>query len=382
MNELDIFDSKLLQRLTRPLVKPGVIKAGMARDIILRSQRFANRLPLLAIAQRHYNVAESQTEQLPIVYAKSQLPETAISSNLAIQPNRQFSQSNSSKTTVIQAKLASPTPLTSAVNPQVVTQSENTSDSLPLVNSFLLINSAPDNKGKNLTPQPPSLQGKGEQEKNLTSLLPSLVGKGEQEKNLTSQLPSLVGKGEQEKNLTSLQGKGEQDFLLPSPHPPFEGGKGGSFEGGKGGCRGAGGGVNKLNNTVSTANFIPAAGESIPPPLPKVIVQETRTNSAKVNTPLVFSNPSVTTPQASPEVQNRGIERFFNTPTNPGIAAVTPQPSASHNLRSALQQHQLSQVTNSQEALPQIDIDSLAAKVERKLMRKLVIENERRGGKL
>ncbi|HBK62783.1 MAG TPA: hypothetical protein DD000_04435, partial [Cyanobacteria bacterium UBA11166] len=137
MNDPNVFDPKLIQRLNRPLVKPGVINLGMARGIILRSQSFVNRLPLLAIAQRHYNIAESKTEQLPIVYAQSRLPQAEIGSNLSLQGDRQVSQSNPSQTTVVQAKLASPTsPTTTNVNTQVVNQSENTSNSLPLVTSL------------------------------------------------------------------------------------------------------------------------------------------------------------------------------------------------------------------------------------------------------
>ncbi len=366
MNEPDVFDSKLLQRLTRPLVQPGVIKAGMARGIILRSQRFANRLPLLAIAQRHYNVAESQTEQLPIVYAQSRLPETAISSGISIQADRQVSQSDTSQTTVVQAKFASPTSQTSAaINPQVVTQSENTTNSLPLVNSLPLINSAPDNNEKNLTPQPPSLKGKGEQDFLLPSPFRGGAGGGvnydSSQDNLEAKSVPIVYTKPLPLPNNSIPNRDRDNY--ESLQIPIIYGKSQTNDG-----------VNKLNDTVSTAKSIPAVGETISPPLPKLIVQQTRTNSTKVNTPLVFSNPSVTTPQASPEVQNIGIEKFSNTPTNPTIAAVTPQLSASPNLPS--------QVTHSQEALPQIDIDTLAAKVERKLMRKLVIENERRGRKL
>jgi hypothetical protein len=69
-------------------------------------------------------------------------------------------------------------------------------------------------RSRNLTPQPPSLRGKGGQD--LTPQPPSLRGKGEQD--LTPQPPSLRGKGEQD--LTpqppSLRGKGEQESL-PSP---------------------------------------------------------------------------------------------------------------------------------------------------------------------
>ncbi|HBB31331.1 MAG TPA: hypothetical protein DC064_05915, partial [Cyanobacteria bacterium UBA9273] len=93
MADPDIFDPKLLQRLTRPLVKPGVINPGMARQIILRSQLFANRLPLLAIAQRHYNRAESQTEQLPIVYARSLPLESARASSISLPVDGQSSPS-------------------------------------------------------------------------------------------------------------------------------------------------------------------------------------------------------------------------------------------------------------------------------------------------
>ncbi|MCP2729166.1 hypothetical protein [Limnofasciculus baicalensis] len=148
MNDSDVFDSKLLQRLTRPLVQPGVINAGMARDIILRSQIFANRLPLMAIAQRHGNITESQTEQIPIVYAQRLLPKTEIVSDVSHQANAKAKnpQGEGSKITVIQAKFASPTSRNSlTVNPeQKSVIPENSTNSLPLVN--LLPPNSPGNR--------------------------------------------------------------------------------------------------------------------------------------------------------------------------------------------------------------------------------------------
>ena len=73
-------DPTLMRRLLRPIERPGVIDRGMSWGIVARSQRFANRLPLVSyLSQRLHHKVGFQEDKTPIVYARS-LPETNINS--------------------------------------------------------------------------------------------------------------------------------------------------------------------------------------------------------------------------------------------------------------------------------------------------------------
>jgi hypothetical protein len=71
-------DAKLMKRLLRPIEQPGVIDRRMSWGIVERSQRFANRLPLVShLTQRLHRTVGFQEEKAPIVYARS-LPQANI----------------------------------------------------------------------------------------------------------------------------------------------------------------------------------------------------------------------------------------------------------------------------------------------------------------
>ena len=462
MADPDIFDPKLLQRLTRPLVKPGVINPGMARQIILRSQLFANRLPLLAIAQRHYNRAESQTEQLPIVYARSLPLESARASSISLPVDGQSSPSEASQTTVVQAKSISPkSPTALTVNPKRqpgVTQAKTPSTSMPLASSFPLTStpsldsvgwesipivyaqslpletarasdislpadgqSSPSEasqtmvvQAKRISPKSPtSLTVNPTHQPGVTQALTPTTSvpptsapsrdslgaefgsifyaqslppetarassisqpvDGQSYQNEVSQTTVVQAKSISPKSPTSLtvnakrqpgvtQAQTPTNSVPPTSAPsldslgpesvPIVYARSRQDEE-----------VNKLTNHVSTTQAI--APSLQPPPLPKLIVRANRTNSAQVNTPLVFSSPPT-----APELPNRGIDEFSMSQER---SPVTQESSPLPNWRSP--------VNPDPHLVPQIDIDTLAAKVERKLMRKLIVENERRGRNL
>ena len=94
---------QLAQRLIRPLVQPGVINTQIARKIIERSQRFTNRLPLLA-NRRWASVNSLQSGQTPIVYAQGQPPVTSTESG---QESLDSPSLEADKLPVVQAKLVS-----------------------------------------------------------------------------------------------------------------------------------------------------------------------------------------------------------------------------------------------------------------------------------
>jgi hypothetical protein len=106
----EVLDPRLTERLLRPLVQPGRIDSQMSPSIIARYQRLNNRLPLLAQLNRPQTEgAGFQTEALPIVYAQPlPLQERAVNftADSSPAPNGQTSQP-----TVIQAKFERPTSL-------------------------------------------------------------------------------------------------------------------------------------------------------------------------------------------------------------------------------------------------------------------------------
>ena len=66
------FDPRLVQRLTRPLKRPGVTNHRMSEGLLERFQALENRLPLLdQQLNRWSTIVELDAEQVPIVYAQS-----------------------------------------------------------------------------------------------------------------------------------------------------------------------------------------------------------------------------------------------------------------------------------------------------------------------
>jgi len=68
----DAIDKQLQQRLLRPLVQPGMINTSvLAGAIISRSQRLSDRLPLLVQMDRRWSSVTTQSaNHLPLVYAQ------------------------------------------------------------------------------------------------------------------------------------------------------------------------------------------------------------------------------------------------------------------------------------------------------------------------
>jgi hypothetical protein len=369
MIESDSFDPKLLERLTRPLVQPGVISSRMGREIILRSQRFANRLPLLAIAQRHYNVAELKTEQLPIVYAQSRQDGTQTASGISLgaNANAQKYQPEASQPIVVQAKFASSkSPASLGVNldtQPVVPQQQNPTYTLPLSSSLPLHSvSIQDNLESESVP---IIYAQSRQNETQTASDISLGANANaqkyqpeasqpivvQAKFASSKSPASLGVNPDTQPVVPQQQNPTYTLPLSSSIPLHS---------------------VSIQDNLATEEAIATPNQPSPPR--KLVVRETRINFAKSNTPLVFSSPPAIAPQTSQELPNRTIEELPTISMNPERSPVTPQSPPSPNLRS--------QVNDSNNLAPKIDIDALAAKVERKLMRKLIVENERRGRKL
>ncbi|MBE9011686.1 hypothetical protein IQ250_15890, partial [Pseudanabaenaceae cyanobacterium LEGE 13415] len=60
----------LVQRVLRPVERPGVIQMGMATTILQRSNALQSRVPLLSHLTRHLQTAQATPPVLPIVYAE------------------------------------------------------------------------------------------------------------------------------------------------------------------------------------------------------------------------------------------------------------------------------------------------------------------------
>ena len=71
-NWQDSLNHRLVNRLTRPLHQPGMVKMAMSRGIINRSDRFLNRVPLLSQQMGRWgnNGNTLSSDAVPIVYAQ------------------------------------------------------------------------------------------------------------------------------------------------------------------------------------------------------------------------------------------------------------------------------------------------------------------------
>lgn len=73
-NWQDSLDRSLVNRLTRPLRQPGMMKMGMSQRIINRCDRFLQRLPLLSQQmQRWGKTSTLSSDSVPIIYAQPAL---------------------------------------------------------------------------------------------------------------------------------------------------------------------------------------------------------------------------------------------------------------------------------------------------------------------
>ena len=67
----DSINHMLVNRLIRPLRQPGVMKMAMGQQIISRSDRFLNRVPLLTQQMQRWGSTNSLSyNPVPIVYAQ------------------------------------------------------------------------------------------------------------------------------------------------------------------------------------------------------------------------------------------------------------------------------------------------------------------------
>ena len=134
---------QLKQRLIHPLSQPGVINFDMATKVLLRSQQFNNRNPLLK--NPRWSVKKKlHTNKTPIVYAQPSLNNQEENS-LAISPNTSNSLNTSgesysgkSSSSLIQAKaekINSVPPIKSSISQPIIQRKIDTSSSSNITSS-------------------------------------------------------------------------------------------------------------------------------------------------------------------------------------------------------------------------------------------------------
>lgn len=136
-NWQDAIDPGFQERLMRPIVKPGVIdKAQLAGNILSRSERFANRLPLVSQLERRFSgVKNLPTGQLPIVYAQPLSGEANVA-NTATPGNS--SASGPVSRAIVQAKFAPAPSKSGSASPSAIAPAKG----MPVANSTQVSSSA------------------------------------------------------------------------------------------------------------------------------------------------------------------------------------------------------------------------------------------------
>jgi hypothetical protein len=128
----DSLDLRLMQRLLRRLEQPGILKAQISNGILNRTERFAQHLSFgQQLAQRYRGAVSASTNDIPIVYAQPLLVNHSATSDT---PSANAQPTPSSQRTVIQAKFVSSSPL---IQPILQTPPSGTVSS-PITNPITL----------------------------------------------------------------------------------------------------------------------------------------------------------------------------------------------------------------------------------------------------
>ena len=341
-------DLNLVRRLMRPLHQPGAISPDLGNAIIARIERMTNHLPLLVqFAQRQPGVF--QPDQIPIVYAQS--------SNL-IQVVNSHSEVFTEPSTVIQAKLISNITLINSTSdatqlnldsqnsPIIFTQLlQDTSSQVPsALNQLFQSNSQSFAASVSPSSQPDSQINRFNivQAKSTSITAPISI-----EEQMTWRLAQNATAIElHSSDLQSVQGATPPKSL----RPPSE------------------------ELTLRSSQRKPI------PPLPVVSVRlgidastpivdgrsKSHLNERAIATPLIFTHANATP-----------------TPRQPTSSFPSQSPSDFREpYRTRLEPHfsaSLTETASSDAPKTPLNIDALTTQVERKLMRRLVIESERRG---
>lgn len=416
----------LMRRLLRS-VQPGVMKPQFAHEVIARTQRLGDRLPLLVeFAQRQGGLTSHYVDQPLIVYAQA-LPPPEMPRSF---PPASASQPPSGPPTVIQAKFAksgstptppqplpvvqaqfspaaiastSPSPPHSLHHPPVTSPPLSAPASL-LPSSAIAPPATPANPA--MPPQTPSQDSPQAVVKAIAQIsLPTSISalditqrspleaptSNQSTQAIAAILPIASFTASrpivQAQQMPATPFQGEQHppqvpLVNPSPTMPL-----------------------RLRSSLAAdqVGSSPANSRSLNPPLndatrPRIQVSHgtsrqgwsTRSQSTQSapKVPLVFTNPLVIAAQTYLEQEkqnsqrgNRGASELANPQSvgtrSPLISQTQPKLSPGQTAP----QPNAQPPTPAEQTQPAVDLEALTKQVERRLMQRLVIESERRGQK-
>lgn len=391
-----IIDQRLQERLMRPLVQPGLTNTTqLATVIISRSHRLSNRLPLLTeFNQRLSNVTPLQAEQTPIVYAQPLPSLDKDFKSLASQEGSSLQNSIPNKSLIVQAKFAP----SGEVNypPEFSQNSSRVGKKNEVTQLTISEFQRKDGLEKNLIKENlissrsqlavnglPIVQAKFAPSIEPTSPSPTSPNSQIYTNPIKSSLPVL-----QVEN-------GSHSWLEPQSLPLLKQQTGESiFTTAISNTTTAA--TSKLSGQFKQLHVSSNGAEAVtdehhkPPSLP-VVTQMRMTGWTGLETPLILPTSSRSlevgiaangsqeySAGVKPEILRATEGRNAGTVSRP---AATVSQSAVPNVSAiaGFQESSSSPATTGNQT--QIDMDVLADKIERKLMRRLVVENERRGQK-
>jgi hypothetical protein len=363
-------DSQFLQRLLRAL-HPGVLNDTIAQDILRRTERMTNRLPLLiTLMQRQAGLAMAEGNAIPIVYA--QPPERVrVNSETPLPPGQPQSQ----PLKVIQAKMIQPSAINPIV-PPIERSIASPSPAVPFPNPISAAIPTVDRPIVSATPRAPAINSS-------PAIAPQLASKSDSiSRDFLSQ-PTIAQAKSIQKSIVT-----EKVSFSSSP---------------------------SIQNTINS--FSQNVADAIAPDS-RPVIQPRSLPSQKTIQNISYSNPQIYSSSVTST-----INRSSNSPltivsissgaspprhnTNPQTPRSFPassmdQPAMPMRVAEPLRN---SPETSSEQQIPtqaipakiiellspptpplaisqpQIDVEALVNQVERKMMRRLVVERERRGQK-
>jgi hypothetical protein len=385
----------------RPLVQPGLTNTTqLATLIISRSHPLSNRLPLLTeLNQRLSNVTPLQAEQTPIVYAQPLPSLDKGFKSLAPQEGSNLQNSQPNKSLIVQAKFSKNSSRVAEKNevPQLATSGIQRKDALG--------NNLPKENSINSLSYSPNTIVSSSLSQLAVNRLPVVQAKFAPSMESTSPSPtslnSQIGTKPRKSSLPVLQAaNNSHSWLEPQPLPLQKQQTGDSIF------------TTAIFNTATAATsklpqqFNPlhiSSNDSeavtnerhLAPSLP-VVTQMRMTGWTGLETPLILP----TSPRSlEVGIAANGSQRLASQQYSAGVKPEIPRATEGRNAGTvsrpaatvsqsavpnvsaiaAFQESSSSPATTGNQT--KIDMDVLADKIERKLMRRLVVENERRGQK-
>ena len=440
-NWQDVLDHKLVNRLTRPLHQPSMTNMGMSRQIINRCDHFLNRLPLLSQQmQRWGNTNTRSSDSVPIVYAQARARESTeqnvqplVSQNKPSTPliQRKVDSAQAlpvqtdSSTDLPNSSFLEETPSTSE-QISVINQNSDSTTELPLVSPSTISDQLESREQLPLQAKLPESQevpadssplNPPPRNSDLRSHLDG-VSSINQKSDSTTELPlvspSTISDQLESREQLPLQAKLPESQEVPADSSPLNPPPRNSD------LRSHLDEVTSINPTATSTSELPLVQEltsTSPQPLP--IIQAKQQNSTPSPTSVPIVNPLNTLITPKQTQKNYQNSSYQNIEPLPIVFATSPQVNSSSQTRSLplslvnnsplsnstsqkpSLSSQNSRVSNAnassspkifasslpptqtfvsaKETKPQIDLDAISSKVERKIMRRLVIESERRG---